>query len=143
MPINETPADRLRERAILDKAMGYSSFAAIHQMPLMYSLDAAGEVAGRITRYIEVKERKCKFEAFPDGLFVSANKVATAKLLHDALGVPTSLLIQFEDGLYTCPIEAWDRERGVFWWGRDDGREGDEDGPTVAYPWAAFRRLDK
>lgn len=140
MPIRETEQDREREAAILAKVAEVTG-EEIKLMPLMYWVDGAAMRDGRITRYIEVKSRQITFRQFPGGLFLSVNKLLMARVLGAALDVKTDLVVEFLDGIWSCPIDSWNRQRGVFWWGRD--REGDEDGPSVAFPWDVFTRLTK
>lgn len=136
----ETDANREAETLVLKK-VAQATGETINRMPLMYSLDGAALSGGRIVRYIEVKCRDITFRQYPEGLYLSVNKIAMARLLQATLNIRTDLVVEFTDCIKWCPIDSWNRQRGVFWWGRNPPREGDEDGPTVAYPWDVFRDL--
>ena len=131
----ETPADLAAEAEIAAFAVGTTGTA--NKMPVHYVLDHF--VVGRLGKgFFEVKDRNWQF-GDGDGLYLSLFKVMAADQLRTFTGLSCFLLVRFRDRtIRWCSLDGWDKEHGVFWFGRNDR---DEDEPCVRFPWSAFKEV--
>lgn len=139
MPVYETPADQLAEQQIADAVKLALGLAGVGKLPLHYILDrVAIRDDAEITGFFEIKDRSRAFGDGNGGLYLSLNKVLNGHLLTAATGVPCRLVVRFAGGdIRWCPLDAYDRDVGVFWF----ARAGRPPEPCVTFPWAVFKQL--
>ena len=137
----ETPADLAAEKEIAAAFVATSAkLDGSRKMPVQYILDMAALGGSKVGAFVEIKDRHIAFGQGNGGLHLSLLKVLKAQALKALTALPCYLVVRFSDGsIYRCHLDAFDRERGVFWWGRD-GR--DEDEPCVAFPWDVFVKVE-
>jgi len=137
---HETPADLSAEAEIAAKVRAATGLSATPKLPVHYVLDVAAIRDDGITGFFEIKDRDWTF-GDGDGCYLSMFKVLSAELIERATGVPCFLAARFNDGVVRwCSLRAWDRERGVFWFGRGE-RDRDEDEPCVRFRWSVFKEV--
>lgn len=144
-PFYESQKDRDAETAvaalIADKWGG-----VLHKLAPKYGADFAHYVRGKLTNFVEVKDRSERFtsDAFERYGFyaISLHKVTQMLAQAATAAARCVLVVKCQDGLFYAPI---DRETaplgGTVHGGRKDRGDWQDMEPMVQIPWSHFKEV--
>lgn len=138
-PINETAADRERERQTAEW-LGARWKCDVVKMPNLYPCDyMAKRGKGEVKAFIEIKVRKASYPT----LKISLMKIMKGVEMSEFSGIPFYLIVAWpKDGReVVMALEVKRQQFRIEYWGRDDRgqqQQGDYE-PAVEIPMSEFK----
>jgi hypothetical protein len=135
-PRNETPEDLARETnaaSIISRSLGVT----VHKLSeALYGVDWAFSYNNKVVAFAEFKARKKKYST----LLLSAAKYMDLVRIATSTGLPTFMVVQWDDGLWYYQINK-ERQLTIEIGGNSRGQNGDIE-PVVHIPVEEFNPVE-
>jgi hypothetical protein len=136
-PLYENDASRTAEQRIAQIVSDKWKCSLI-KLPRSYVLDYVAERNGKLTCWVEIKQRNFKFGEYVD-YTISLHKYMDMLTYVEKTGLPALLVVEFSDGLIYWHLATRPCVVGIG--GRTDRNDPQDVEPVARIAWAEFKEL--